>query len=684
VRVGVDIGGTFTDVVVFDEEQHSVALAKVLTTPAALAQGVQEGLAKAAVPLGAVSSLIHGSTIVVNAIVERRGAQTALITTQGFRDVYEIGRINRPESFNLRFRKHRPLVPRELVFEVRERMLADGTELTPLDAEAAGAVAQLLKAAGIAAVAVVFLHSYRVPEHEIHMCEILRATDAHWFVTASHELSREYREYERTSTTVANAYVGPIVSTYLGDLERRLAQRGFRGSLMIMQSNGGLQDVRTARRQCIQMMESGPAGGVVGTMAVCEVLGLEAAIAFDMGGTTAKACVIRRGAPSLSPDYFFGGYNEGLAIRIPVLDIVEVGTGGGSIAWIDEGGALHVGPRSAGAEPGPVCYGRGGTEPTITDANVVLGRLAPEQFLGGEMRLDRAAAEAALRERVAMPLGVDLERAAAGMLEIATASMADTVRHVTLEQGLDPRDFTLVAYGGGGPLHAAAVARELAIRTVIIPPAPGHFSAFGMLIADLRRDIVQTLFRQLDELDMGELEAQFQRLEAEGRQALERSGVTTDRIVFERAADMRYVGQEHTVAVSMPGTVADEAARQQIKRLFDQAHEQRYSHSAPGEAADVVSLRVSAIGRLSKPKLPEIAQGEPTPSQAAYRGSRVVIFEGLGALSCQVYDRTKLLAGNLMTGPAVIEEPAAVTVLGPDDTAVVNRFGQLVLDVKGT
>ncbi len=472
MRIGVDIGGTFTDVVVFDEEKNSVTLAKALTTPAELARGVEEALAKVEVPLVHASFLIHGSTIVVNTVIERRGAKTALVTTKGFRDVYEIGRINRPESFNLRFHKHRPLVPRELVFEVTERMLADGTELTPLDDGAAREVARLLKDEGMEAVAVVFLHFYRAPEHEVRMCAILHEIDANLFVTASHELSREYREYERTSTTVANAYVGPLVSKYLGDLERRLEHRGFRGSLMIMQSNGGLQDVVTARRQCIQMMESGPAGGVVGTMAVCEALGLETAIAFDMGGTTAKACVICRGEPSLSPDYFFGGYNEGLAIRIPVLDIVEVGTGGGSIAWIDEGGALHVGPRSTGAEPGPVCYGRGGTEPTITDANVVLGRLAPEQFLGGEMRLDRAAAGATLRERIATPLGVDLERAASGMLEVAVAAMANTVRHVTLERGMDPRDFTLVAYGGAGPLHAAAVAKELAIRTVIIPQAP--------------------------------------------------------------------------------------------------------------------------------------------------------------------------------------------------------------------
>ena len=380
MRIGVDIGGTFTDVVVFDEAKGSLALAKALSTPAELAKGVQEGLGKAAIPLHAVSLLIHGSTIVVNAIIERKGAKTALVTTQGFRDVYEIGRINRPESFNLRFRKHRPLVPREDIFEIPERMLADGSELTPLDEQAAWKVAQIIKEEGFEAVAVLFLHSYRAPQHEIRMCEILRDADPNLFISASHELSREYREYERTSTVAANAYVGPNVNQYLGDLERRLRNDGFGGSLMIMQSNGGLSEVGTARRQCIQMMESGPAGGVVGTMALCEALDLAAAIAFDMGGTTAKASVIRRGEPSLSPDYFIGGYNEGLAIRIPVLDIVEVGTGGGSIAWLDEGGGLHVGPRSAGAEPGPASYGRGGSEPTITDANVVLGRLSPSVF----------------------------------------------------------------------------------------------------------------------------------------------------------------------------------------------------------------------------------------------------------------------------------------------------------------
>jgi len=684
LRVGVDIGGTFTDVVFFDEDTNSVALAKALTTPGKLARGVQESLAKAAVPLGDASLLIHGSTVVVNAIVERKGAKTALVTTQGFRDVYEIGRINRPESFNPRFRKHRPLVPRELVFEVPERMLADGAVRLPLDEQAARQIAQILKEAGIEAAAVLFLHSYRSPQHEIRMCEILSETNPHFFVSASHELSREYREYERTSTVVANAYVGPLVSRYLGDLEQRLQQAGFRGDLMIMQSNGGLSDIATARRQCIQMMESGPAGGVVGTMALCEALSLDAAISFDMGGTTAKAGVVRRGQPSFSPDYFIGGYNEGLAIRIPVLDIVEVGTGGGSIAWMDDGGALHVGPHSAGAEPGPACYGQGGTAPTITDANVILGRLAPEQFLGGEMRLDRQAAIEALRKHVAVPLDVDLERAASGMLEVAVAAMANAVRHVTLERGLDPRDFTLVAYGGAGPLHAAAVARELAIRTVIIPPAPGHFSALGMLMADLRRDYVQTLFARLNTLSMEQLEAQFQQLEAQGRAVLLASKIATDQIVFERAADMRYVGQEHAVTVRLPAHVTDTAARQTIKRLFDEAHTQLYNHSAPEESADVVSLRVSAIGRLSKPQLPEIAVGGHTPPAAARRGSRAVVFDGPGALLADVFDRAQLLQGNVIAGPAIIEEAASVTVVGPEDAVEVNVFGHLLMRLGGT
>lgn len=681
MRVGVDIGGTFTDVVGFDEATSEISLSKALSTPGELARGVQDALAKSPAQLEEVTSIIHGSTVVVNAIIERKGARTAIVTTKGFRDVYEIGRINRPESFNLHFKKHKPLVPRELIFEVPERMLADGSIQTPLDEGMALEVARILKSEGVQSVGIVFLHAYRSPEHEVRMREILLGADPSLFVVASHELSREYREYERTSTTAANAFVGPTVSGYLSELESRLRGDGFTGDLMMMQSNGGLYDLETARRLCIQMMESGPAGGVVGTMSLCEALGLESVIAFDMGGTTAKACVVQRGQPTLSSDYFLGGYNEGLAIRIPVLDIVEVGTGGGSIAWLDEGGALHVGPQSAGAEPGPVCYGRGGQEPTITDANVVLGRISPTHFLGGEMTLDRQGAVEALTSRVAGPLGLSLERAADGVIQIAIASMANAVRRVTLERGLDPRDFTLVAYGGAGPLHAANVARELSIVTVVVPQAPGHFSALGMLQADIRRDYVQTAFMRLADVAMEDVETLYQQLQAEGALALRESGVAATGVDYERSADMRYVGQEHSVGVAMPTSPLDEASRALIKQTFDEAHERRFSHSAADEPAEIVSLRVSVVGRLGKPVLPKLAQGGAEAAHDARQGTRVVSFDGVGAVMCEIYDRSRLMAGNQIKGPAVIEEVASVTLLGPSDNATVNEYGHLVIKV---
>ncbi|MBV9595236.1 MAG: hydantoinase/oxoprolinase family protein [Chloroflexi bacterium] len=689
MRIGVDIGGTFTDVVVFDDDDGSVRLAKSPSTPGDLARGVREALGRSGVPLHEAQSVIHGSTVVINAVIERTGAKTALLTTRGFRDVYEIGRINRPESFNPRFRKHRPLVARENIFEIPERILADGSVRLPLDEAAVREVARILRDEQFESIAILFLHSYRSPQHELRARQILLEECPDWFVSASHELSREYREYERTSTVAANAYVGPIVSAYLNGLERNLHADGFAGDVLIMQSNGGLSDLALARQQCIQMLESGPAGGVVGTMAFCETLNVEHAIAFDMGGTTAKACVVMRGEPSLSPDYFIGGYNEGLAIRIPVLDIVEVGTGGGSVAWLDEGNALHVGPRSAGADPGPAAYGHGGDEPTLTDANVVLGRLAPDAFLGGEMQLDLEAAARSLRTRVAAKLEVDLERAAAGMLEVATSSMANVVRMVTLQRGLDPRDFTLFAYGGGGPLHASAVARELAISTVVVPQAPGLFSALGMLLADLRRDYVQTLFVRLDSVAPSDLEAEYRRLEDEGRRALGLSGIPVDRVVFERAADMRYVGQEHAVTVRMPACVADEGSRdsrdsrEAMKRLFDAAHQQHYSHSAADEPADVVSLRVTAIGRLAKPSPGVIPSGSAEPAKEARKADRLVTFDGDRGIFAAVYDRSRLLAGNAISGPAVIEEDASTTLVWPDDVASINRFGHIMVRIGG-
>ena len=491
IRGAVDIGGTFTDVVAYDDGTGRLMLGKALSTPHDLIEGVFDGLAATEVPLEELDLAIHGSTVVVNALIERKGARTALVTTAGFRDVYEIGRINRPDAFNLSFEKHRPLVPREMIFEVPERMRADGVVVTALDEEQARAVARRLAKLGVEAVGVTFLHAYRNAAHEARMGEILREELPGCYVTLSHEISREYREYERTSTVAANAFVGPKVSDYLGRLERRFKQGGSDAGLAIMQSNGGISDVATASSQCVQMLESGPAGGVVGTIAMCEALGYREAIAFDMGGTTAKSAVIRDLAMPLASDYFLGGYRTGLPIRIPCIDIVEVGTGGGSIAWVDGAGGIHVGPQSAGAAPGPAAYGRGGRDATITDATVVLGHLAPSGELFGGLELDGEAARAAIAP-LSERLGMDVVSTAAGIVAIGAAAMANSVRAVTTERGLDPRDFALFAYGGNGPLHISLVARELSVTRVVVPPIPAVFSALGMLMADVRADVVQT------------------------------------------------------------------------------------------------------------------------------------------------------------------------------------------------
>ncbi|SBT54969.1 hydantoinase/oxoprolinase family protein [Micromonospora narathiwatensis] len=681
IRAAVDIGGTFTDVVAYHEHTGELLLGKALSTPRDLIQGVFDGLTAAEVPLDELAVLIHGSTIVVNALIERRGARTALVTTAGFRDVYEIGRINRPDAFNLSFTRHRPLVPRDLIFEVPERMAADGTVLRPLDEDQARATARRLARLGVEAVAVLLLHAYRNPAHERRLGQILREELPASYVTLSHEVSREYREFERTSTVVANAFVGPIVSDYLGRLAGRLRREGARTSLAVMQSNGGVTDVATASSQCVQMLESGPAGGVVGTIALCEALGYREAIAFDMGGTTAKSAVIRDLTFPVASDYFLGGYRTGLPIRIPCLDIVEVGTGGGSVAWLDDADGIHVGPRSAGAEPGPACYGRGGTEPTITDAAVVLGHLAPDGHLSGGLPLDGTAAHRAV-QGLASRLSLDTTTTAAGIIAIGAAAMANSVRAVTTERGLDPRDFALFAYGGNGPLHISLVARELAITRVVIPPMPALFSALGMLMADARLDLVQTGVRTLDGTDATEIEEAYRSLEAECERTLHASAIDVDQLDFLRAADMRYVGQEHTVTLPAPPLLPGVDGADALKRAFDAAHEQRYSHSAPGEPAQVVSLRVSVVGKLSKPDIAKVAAGDTAPPPQAHKGTRDVVFHpGDGAVPTAVFDRAKLLAGNRVTGPAAIEEPTTTALLRPGDRARVDEFGNLLVEI---
>ncbi len=479
----------------------------------------------------------------------------------------------------------------------------------------------------------------------------------------------------------ANAYIGPRVRHYLADMRRHLETEGFNGGFFIVQSTGGLFDVAEAQRSCIRMLESGPAAGVIGTKILCDTIGLKNAIAFDMGGTTAKAGVIHDGDVLMTGGALVGGYATGLPVQIPMIDIQEVGTGGGSIARVAAGGALHVGPESAGAQPGPVCYGQGGTAPTVTDANLLLGRLGADRFLGGEMRLDLGAAERALSERVALPLGLDPTAAADGILRIATTKMSHVVRWVTTERGLDAADFALVAYGGAGPLHAAMVARELRIATVIVPRAPGHFSAWGMLLADLRRDFVQTWFTPLAAAGFAEMEAIYAAMERRGRASMAGQEAGIAAIVVSRGADMRYVGQEHAVNVDLPLDLFRGEDRAGIKRRFDEVHARRYGYAASGEPAEIVSLRSAVAGIMKKPPLERIAAGGADPA-GAFRGTRPVYFaEAGGYVATPTYARDALKAGNRIAGPALVEEYASTTTIHPGDALEVDAFGDLVIAI---
>jgi N-methylhydantoinase A len=683
-RLAADIGGTFTDVAYFDPLTGALSLGKTLSTPNHLVNGIATGVAKAGASFDCAEAFLHGSTVAINTLLERRGSRTALLITEGFRDIYEIGRINRPDAYNLFFRKHVPLVERRLRYEVRERLTAEGAVDTPLDQACVHRICDQLLAEGIEAVAILLLHCYANPDHELTVKRIVEQRLPKAFVTASHELSQEYREFERCSTAVANAYVGPIVSRYVAGIEAHLSQAGFEGKFLLVQSSGGLYESEQAKRQCVRMLESGPAAGVIGAHALCRALGIKNAVAFDMGGTTAKAGVIYEDAVMTGNLAMVGGYNEGLPIQIPLVDVFEVGTGGGSIAEVDIGGALQVGPRSAGAEPGPACYGRGGTHATVTDANLLLGRLGADSFLGGEMRLDPQAAAAALQERIASPLGLDVLSAAEGVLRIAVTKMSYAVKGVSTERGFDAAAFTLIAYGGAGPLHASAIAREIGMRNLIIPRAPGHFCAFGMLHSDLRYDNVRTTFRKLEEMDFTEVEEAFHGLVEQGRSSLAESRVRAASVRVHLAADMRYVGQEHSVTVELPPDLLAARDHQALKSRFDEVHRQRYGTCAPAEKVEVVTLRAAVVGVMDKPAIERIAEGSPTPPAQARRAAREVYFSELGcAVPAPVFNRNDLLAGNRIVGPALIEEHASTTVVLPSDELEVDVFGNLRIYLGG-
>ena len=681
-RVGIDIGGTFTDLVGLRD--GVIVIDKCSTTPDDPTRGVADTLANVDADIASIRDFLHGTTIAINTVLERKGASTALITTRGFRDVYAMGRNNRPEAFNLEFRRPRPLVPRSLTWEASARMTATGEEIEPLDDAEIEAIGAALLTAGVSSVAVCLIHAYADTSHERRIGDILARVCPDIFVSLSHDILREYREYERTSTTALNAYVGPRVRTYLDRLQGFLGEHAFGGNIQIMRSNGGTMSLGQARVQPVTMMESGPVAGMIAAGRVADALGLGQCIGFDMGGTTAKASLITDGAPEISEDYYIGGYASGQPMQLPVVDIVEVGAGGGSIAWTDARGGLHVGPESAGADPGPACYGKGGADPVVTDADLVLRRLNAGRFLSGRMGLDPALSEAAIKMKIADPLGLTVADAALGIARIADASMSLAVRTVSVERGCDPRDTAMIAFGGAGPLHAVSIAREIYIPRVIIPRYPGNFSALGMLLAPWRQDFVQTFVGDLARIDAAAAEAAFDALRAAGRDRIAEEGLSEDAADFQFAADLRYRGQEHTIPVPLAGP--DDlggGGSDALRATFDRLHDRRYGHAAPDESIQIVNLRLILRAAVSDTSS-DWMTATYVPEDARPDETRDVIFEDSTApVASRIVWRPGLAPGTVIDGPAVIEEPNSTVLIYPGDVATVTEHGHLDIAVAG-
>ncbi len=691
-RLGIDIGGTFTDGVLIDEITGDISIDKVLTTPPDPSEGFLHAarrlVDRAALEPEDLRYVIHATTVATNAVLERRGAEAGLLVTQGFRDLLEIARQVRYELYNLQTTKPIPLIPRQRCLEIPERLNYQGDVLVPLDEEAVVTAVHALRAQRVQAIAVCFLHSYRNPTHEARAAEIIRRLYPEAMISLSSEIAPEIREYWRASTTVTNAYIMPMVRRYLETVERRLDEAKLTTKVHIVQSSGGIMSATAAKERPVHMLESGPAAGVAAAAFFSEVTGCADAISFDMGGTTAKTGLVRGSQPSVLTEFEAGsafGTGTGLAkgsgypILAPVMDLVEVGAGGGSIAWIDSGGLMRVGPRSAGAAPGPACYGRGGTKPTVSDANLVLGRLNPDYFLGGEISLDRDAAWQAIEVECARPLGIDVVAAATGIIEIANAAMVQAMRLVSVQRGYDPRDFALVAFGGAGPVHANHLAAELGIPVVVIPPSPGVASALGMVVSNVRHDYRVTHIQPVADLDVQQVESIFSGFEMKARAILFDEGLPPDRLRLERYLDLRYVGQSWKLSIPLPNGHADAMESPWLKARFDEEHEQRYGYCVPEEPVEVVNIGLSAIGLIPKPNLKEIPEGGPSAA-AALKTSRPVYFAGMADFTdCPIYDRYALHHGNVVSGPAIIEEVDSTTVVAPGYCAEVARHGVLVL-----
>ena len=676
MRIATDIGGTFTDLVALDEGGN-ICTVKGDTTPPHFENGVIGVLEKSGLKTEEIRTFIHGTTTIINALTERKGAKTGLITTKGFRDVLEIARCNRPDLFNLVFAKPAPFIPRYLRFEAEERIGFDGEVIRPLSRDDVAKAVTALKKEGVEAVAICYINSYVNDAHERETAELVKELWPEVFVTVSGQVTREWREYERTSTVALNAYVGPVASRYVDNLERRLQESGVVSPKFIMQSNGGTTTFDGAKTGPINIVESGPVAGVFGSAVLGQVLGEKNLIAFDVGGTTAKCSLIDGGEVKITTSYRIERTerNAGYPIMVPVVDIVEIGNGGGSIAWMDDTGSLRVGPQSAGAMPGPVAYGRGGTAPTTTDACLIAGRLSPNNF---DTAVDIPAVENALLQSVGNPLGQDAKEAAVSVIRVAEANMYNALKLISVRRGYDPRDFTLVAFGGGGPMHASGLAHELGIGKVIVPIAASVFSAWGMLMTDMRQDYIQTRISLLDDAPPVELDTMWSELLEKAKADFKAQGVDESTITYAYYADMRYMGQEHTVKVQTPAPSWTGDVKAEIIGRFHKAHKHYYTYSLDGTPVEIVNLHLAVYSRMEKPALNKLPP-QTGPIGTALIEERDAYFTQGGWLKTPVYDRTALRAGAVIKGPAIVEEKAAATLVGPDDTLRVDDYGNLVI-----
>ena len=667
-RVAADIGGTFTDLVFQDAETGRCSVAKVLSTPENLALAVIEGLVANLPSESNIDFFIHGTTVGLNAVLTRRGAKAALLTTENYRDVYTIQGNDRREIFSIHWRKPKPLVAIPDTFTVRERINAKGQIEVPLDTRELDALIEAAKEREYEAIAICFLFAFRNGAHELEAEAYLRERLPGISITLSHRVSPEWREYARTSTAAMDAYVSPVVRRYLNTLLERLADRlPIRGELHVMKSNGGAMSAAAAAKTPLQTLLSGPVGGAIGARALAATTGRPNLICVDMGGTSFDASLIVDGFPSASNEAEL----EGLPIQMSIVDIHVIGAGGGSIAW-EEANAVRVGPRSAGSVPGPACYGRGGVEPTVSDANLVLGRLDSGNFAGGTMALDYDKAATAIRS-IGDKFGLSTEAMAQGVLDIINAKMADAIRTITVRRGIDPRDFALLAYGGAGPAQATALADQLDIDEVIVPVLPGAFSAWGMLHTDIRHDFKTTFYGFWDQISPLALASEFEGLESQGRSHLASEGVTPEAMIFERHGDFRYQGQEYVLTIPISGGPVDMGS---VRQAFDAAYERQYGHSSPEGRVEVANLRVAAIGRLQRPPAPDPLTAAPQAARL-----RSVFFDG-HEIETAIIQRDQIALTHVISGPAIIEEPTATTLLPPNWQTRLISGGHLSLTRK--